>query len=95
MQRMLHLSTNHIMRADIVRLDERNLHEFPLTVYDKGECGWFIPITDDLDDEKKQRQILVYLTETFLNVLKYAKAKGANWIMLDRVGDLIEDLPVF
>jgi hypothetical protein len=87
MQKMLDISTRHITPGDATLLGERGFHEFPLTVYLKREYGWFILVSEDVEEDELRE---AGLSEAFVNVFRYAKAAGAGWIMLDADGDIVQ-----
>ena len=88
--KMLELSTIHVKQETSKWLDEQVLLSCAIiTIYDKEDYGWFIPLTEETLSEPKVPKDLAI-------VLKYAKEHGCSWVMFDQDCDEGEvDLPVY
>lgn len=93
--KMLDISAQHITRDTKNWLDrEIHIHGLDsiLTVYDKPEYGWFIPLTDD---EQLLEEVLEKCPYDLKVVIEYAVKQRANWIMFDVDSNAIDDLPYY
>lgn len=77
---MLVASTAHVTESTCNGF----LHTFP-GAYEKGEYGWVIYADGPRDN----------CPADLAACLDAAKAKGCEWLMLDRDADAIEELPIF
>lgn len=88
---MMDVATGHITEeaavylTDLVRSTD---HRDRLIVYEKGEYGWFVHVSDDLEDN---------LTSfTCLNdILASAHHRNCDWVMLDTDGAEWPELPTY
>jgi hypothetical protein len=97
---VLELSTAHITQEDdeelMAKFDPRS-GMMPLN-YGVFEYGYaFMLTTDDQDPELEDRKSMaeevgLSLSESFWNVLKYAKDNGYRCVYIDRDADTIEEL---
>ena len=76
---MLDLSTSHISHDTAGFLQYHRASS-----YQKGDYGWFVA-THAMDDDPAD----------LVALLAFARAHGFDWIMLDRDGDVIPNLPTF
>lgn len=83
--RMLALSTAHIKPVAAIGLDEGMYDD--AIVYEKGEFGWFIPVLKPRDETD--------LPECLKACLSYADQLGCDWLMLDRDGETVAELPTY
>ena len=85
-QKMLVLSTVHLSPTDC----NKWMHSCPWTCFEKGDYGWFM---DACDDEGIYIQPGVPLADR--SALTKAHQLGCDWIMFDRDGPALDDLPVY
>lgn len=95
--KMLVLSTAHLSEATAQRFDNATdcLVETAMgqiTVYQKGDVGWLVPIADDYIDCHTTR---AYLPGDFTQVCDKAESLGCSWIMFDRDADTLTGLKVY
>ena len=82
----LFLSTAHIEETTAASLEADM--DFSLTVFRKGDYGWFIYVNSpDL--------VMAYLPDGLLACVKYAKDLGCAWICLDMDGPIDGNLPSY
>lgn len=104
-QRQLVCSTAHITKNDShilgEMLDEARDPEGTgktalAGLHDKREYGWWVYVPErhlmeaQLRIAKKAR-----LSDAFLNLLRFARKNRCDWVMLDRDGPRIDELPYF
>lgn len=85
--RILTLSTAHITSETADLLDNAENH-IDLTIYPKGEYGWFIYISDDIE---KVFNVPVDLKKC----LVFANHHKCKWLCLDRDGNTTIALPMY
>ena len=91
--KMLVLSTAHIRRStsdnfDLLTDDVPDIfYEKKAPTADYG-LGWFIPIGPEIEWSHM-------VSDDLVAIRKLAEAQGCTWIMLDRDGDIIEELPTY
>ena len=83
---MLFLNTSHIEETTNVYLEAGM--DFGLTVFRKGDYGWFIYVDS-------QDLVMAYLPDGLLACVKYAKDLGCSWICLDMDGPIDGNLPSY
>lgn len=90
---MLVLGTGHITETTAEMLNEalRDDADFPVSLYGKGKYGWFLNVLNDLSEVEEHR----WMTPDLFQVLTFARAQGCDWVMLDRDGDIIDELPSY
>ena len=89
--RMLVLSTSHVTRATSSNFDMQcdDVPTFyPKTYPDGEQVGWIIPIDPTMPWSHMVSADLVAIRAL-------AELNGCTWIMLDRDGDVIDELPSF
>ncbi len=86
--KMFALSTGHVSKdtAEMLDLDDDRLG---VVVYPKGDYGWFIPITEYLEESERE------ISPDIAKVVDYALARGFTWLMFDRDANVIDDLPLY
>ena len=85
--RMMVLSTGHLTERT------RNTwikEECPWACFEKGEYGWFMYVCDDMGICEAP-DVPIELR----SALHVARLRGCEWIMFDRDGPEIEDLPYY
>ena len=88
---MLDISTAHVSEQTAGWLDELlTKSESPISIYGKGEYGWFINVhtVDDMERENK-------IPEDLRLVMDFARKRLCSWIMFDRDAETINKLPKF
>ncbi|PZR92285.1 MAG: hypothetical protein DI537_13955 [Stutzerimonas stutzeri] len=91
--KMLVLSTAHITawtarNFDLLTDDVPDIFFPKLSPHDDEELGWIIPIGPDIEWSHM-------VSEDLVAIRKVAEREGCSWIMLDRDGDTIEELPSY
>lgn len=81
-QKMLDASTVHIKSSTAQWLETH-----PIIMYDKGEYGWFI--------YTQSEELPADTPDDLIDVINYANSLGCSWLMLDRDGDIIDELGYF
>jgi hypothetical protein len=80
---MLVLVTNHL--TDFTCNTFLPAHDG--AVWEKGEYGWFVYVVeDDVDND---------VPEDLRQCMEYARSLGCFWIMFDRDGSAIDQLPTY
>jgi hypothetical protein len=83
---MLFLNTAHIEQTTSIYLDDGM--DFGLTVFRKGDYGWFIYVDS-------QDLVMSQLPDDLFACVKYAKDLGCVWICLDMDGQSDGNLPSY
>ena len=83
-QQILDISTAHVLQSTAEWI---NNTPGDLILYPKGEYGWFIYT----QSEELPEDTPVELVEA----IEYAKSIGCDWLVLDRDGETIDNLPSF
>lgn len=86
--KVLDISTAHLTEAECRDLESCALE------YQTMACpeGGLLYISDEIDDPKFMRPEV--MTETLLNILRYASSLGCHYVKFDADGAFIERLPV-
>lgn len=86
MQNMLDISTGHITKETNSFLQEQvnSGSNSRFIVYEKGDYGYFFPVLLEERDD---------LPQDLLRLLNYANVRRCSWVMLDRDGQIVVDLP--
>lgn len=95
---LLDISTAHIKQSTaellnhLVFLSDKNIiftkEDYPdLIIYPKGEYGWFIFAASE--------ELHKSVPEELVKVIEHTKAKGCDWLVLDRDGEIIDELESF
>jgi hypothetical protein len=84
--KVLTLSTAHIRQLNVRWLEQWSKHDSnaPLIVYAK-DGGWFIDTTAWSG----------YITPELRQLLSLARRHGCAWLVLDKDGPTVDNLPVF
>ncbi len=89
---MMALSTAHVSEETAIRMNANDIEN--MTVYDKPEFGWFIPIPDysflkSIEDSDCPADLY--------RCMKYALDNGCTWLMFDNGVDENEapELPTY
>ncbi|MDK2600558.1 hypothetical protein QO179_23985 [Bacillus stercoris] len=85
-QKLLDISTCHILESTANWLDESNL----LVVYPKSEYGWFVLCPTEWDSENVSQ-----IPSDLLFILLYAQKRNCDWISIDRDGSQVSNLPTY
>lgn len=93
--KMLVLSTAQLSFIDATAMESIiDLQiDFPVGIYDKPDCGFFINVPQDagMQSVSGHHQMLPSL----LKALIHARSLGCDWIMFDRDGAVTADLPSY
>lgn len=83
--KMITVSTAHVSTETAELLENGKLN---IVVFDKGDYGWFIYLSNEDD--------YYYNIPTELNnLMKFAKDLGCEWLCLDCDGEVLEYFEVF
>lgn len=82
-QKLLDLSTAHITSA---AADWLNCNPDNITMYPKAEYGWFIYARSDE---------YIDVPDSIMACIKHAQSLDCDWLVLDRDGDIINELPSY
>lgn len=89
--KVLTISTAHITEETDRKLqDNSELNLMDLSVYEKGEYGYWIYI-DPLDILMCHANI----PEDLLNCIKFARQNDCRWLCLDCDGEVVPELPTY
>lgn len=83
-QKLLDISTAHILESTAQWL---NNTPGDLILYPKAEYGWFIYTGSEEFPEDTPEELA--------NAIIYAESLGCHWLVLDRDGEIINELPSF
>ena len=86
--KMLVLSTGHIDEITASRMTDEPYTFEHVNVYGKGEYGWFVNVREEIADREAQPKSLA-------DCLDFAARQGCQWIMFDRDGDQVDELPTY
>jgi len=91
--KMLVLSTNHVTQETDEMFSEalRDGVSFPVGLYAKGHYGWFLNVSEDPHNVEEHP----WMTPDLYKVLRFARDQDCDWVMLDRDGDIIDELPSY
>lgn len=84
--KMLTISTGHVSRETAAKLEHGGACF--LSIFAKGEYGWFIFVARDDDSMGGAPPDLAAC-------IAKARALGCDWLCLDRDGDELDGLPVY
>ncbi|MGM9927750.1 MAG: hypothetical protein ACI35P_07335 [Bacillus sp. (in: firmicutes)] len=96
-EKMLTLSTANISKKTAEWLEEQaklsNEGTMDVSVYEKAEDGWFIPVNERVfTEEIKNGQSI---PPEFFDVYNYAVTHDCSWIMIAHEADVVEELPQY
>lgn len=83
--KMLTVSTAHVSKETAELLEN---DELDIVIFDKGEYGWFIFLSDE-DDYYDNFPV------ELLKLMNFAKDLCCDWLCLDRDGEVLEYLETF
>ena len=94
--KMLVLSTWHLNHQTAALFDTAEssgvqVGDDHMTVYDKGQWGYIVPILDEFSDDDFRDM----MPSDLLPVIDFALAQGCTWLMFDRDADQVDGLPVY
>ncbi|RRJ54693.1 hypothetical protein EHV15_34410 [Paenibacillus oralis] len=89
---MLEVSTAHLSKETLKWLGEHadSIEPSGFIVYAKSEYGYFIPIIDSDDSLSEDRSI----PDDLRKVIEFAESQQCTWIMIERDGFVIDQLPL-
>ena len=86
---ILVLSTGHLTERDC----NEWMHTCPWSCFEKGEYGWFMYACPDEDGAEDDKTIAADVPMAVRSAIHKARQLGCEWIMFDRDGPELEDLP--
>lgn len=84
-EKILVLSTKHLSEATC----NEWMPECPWSCFEKGDYGWFIYVADPGITEEQGVPL------ELRSALHAARKLGCAWVMFDRDGDVLDELPEF
>lgn len=92
--KMLVLSTAHLSEqtclAYLPDCRPGKVLEEPIIAFEKGEYGWFVHVSEAPADSEGPDVPL-----ELRSAIHVARREGCQWIMFDRDGDTIDELPTY
>lgn len=91
--KMMVLSTAHLSEETCtvyVSNIALGLTEGSIVAYEKGEYGYFVHVPEDPADSEKPDVPL-----ELRSAMHVARLAGCQWIMFDRDGDTVDNLPTY
>lgn len=91
--KVLTISTAHITEDTATKLrNSADINEMQLTVYEKAEYGWWIFISDDLDEFFNNGE---NIPQELWECMRFAASCECNWLCLDCDGEELNELQKF
>ena len=89
--KMITLSTAHITEETSKMLENPN-NKLPLSIYNKGQFGWFIYVPTETKDDS---ETLKELPKDLAILYMFARYNEFEVICLDCDGDTVDKLPIY
>lgn len=93
-EKVLVLSTGHMLKSDSELLDKEDRPSLVAYPYDYGHYIW-VGIDDDSFENNFEGAIADGFSEAFLNLLRLAHRMNCPYLKLDCDGPIMDDLPKF
>ena len=90
-ERVLTVSTAHISAETDEKLCNGDMDEAGMSVYEKGEFGWFLfvdPVVECFWYKEK-------IPEDLMSCIRLAQANHCEWLCLDRDAEILSELPTY
>ncbi|WP_019240655.1 MULTISPECIES: DUF5983 family protein [Bacillus] len=96
-ENILSLSTAHITKETETWLIKQALlsaeGKMDVSVFEKVGDGWFIPVNERVFTE--EIKVTHSIPVEFFDIYNYAVTHKCKWILIDREGDIMEELPQY
>ena len=85
---ILTISTGHITKetCNLLTKAAQDEEDFPVTVYKKGNCGFYLYVPDEIDD---------YLPTELKHLLRITKSLGCSILCLDQDGTVLPRMELY
>ena len=90
-ERVLSISTAHISAETDEKLRNGDMDEAGMSVYEKGEFGWFIFVDHVVECFWYKDEI----PEDLMRCIRLAQANHCEWLCLDRDAETVDNLPTY